>query len=301
MLPHPLRKPSYVILFLALVLSLLGAAQASRQELSVAFLDVGQGDAILIKTPEHRNILVDAGPDGSLIGALDKEMGFFSRKIDLFVLSHPHRDHFMGLLDAAKTYPIEKIMLTGVASQDALYLELLRELKAQGTEFVFPQSGQDWQIGKGLFLDILYPFRGESLWGQDVKNKNNSSVALMLRGAKGEPLALLTGDAEEEQEKEILLSGQALQSPVLKLGHHGSRTSSSQDFLDAVRPSVAVVSAGQDNSFKHPHPETLEKTKSMRLHRTDLEGSVVFAAREIVPGKDLVLEWRSPNNRFPWK
>src|SRR5690606_29627839 len=200
-------------------------------ETTVSVMNIGQGDAILIQTPEHKNILIDGGPDGGLVYELDKHLGFFDRKIDLFIMTHPHRDHFMGMLDAIEKYPFESIMITGVASQDELYLGWIRELKAKNIPLLFPHHEQDWQIGKDLVLDVIYPFRSQGLIGQEIKNKNNASVVMMLRKKDGTPLMLLAGEAEEEQEREILLSGQNIIRPVLKLGHHGSRSSSTPHFL----------------------------------------------------------------------
>lgn len=256
-----------------LIFSLQGLTDDSTK---VTVLNVGQGDAILIQTPEHKNILIDAGPSGSLIYELDKHLGFFNRKIDLFVLSHPHRDHFMGMLDAVEKYPFEAIMITGVASQDPLYIDWVQSLKAQEVQILFPHHQQDWQIGKDLVLDVIYPFSGQGLIGQEMHNKNNASITIILRKLDGTPLMLFSGDAEEEQEREILMTGQETEVDVMKLGHHGSRTSSTPRFLRAVQPEIAIVSAGIDNQFKHPHPETLEKMKDfgVELYRTDLNGGV---------------------------
>jgi len=148
-------------------------------------------------------------------------------------------------------------------------------------KIIFPHNGQDWQIGKDLVLDVIYPFTGQGLIGQEMKNKNNASITVMLRRLNGEPLMLLSGDAEEEQEFEMLLTGQDVTSEVMKLGHHGSRTSSSVHFLNAIQPKIAVASAGVENQFNHPHPETLEKMDDfgVELYRTDLNGGVKFVFR----------------------
>lgn len=250
--------------------------QITGQSTTVVFLDVGQGDAILIQTPEHKNILIDAGPDATVVDRLSAHMGFFDKTIDLFVLTHPHRDHFVGVMDMLQKYQIKQVMLTGIAMDDPLYAALIQDLKGWGIPFVFPQGGQDWQIGRHEILDIVSPFNGQSLLGRTIDNANNSSIIIRLTDIKGGRSLLLTGDAEAALEREVLLSGADLKSNILKVGHHGSRTATSGTFLQAVRPETAVISAGKDNKFGHPHAETLEKLKNISVRRTMEEGDIVF-------------------------
>lgn len=241
-----------------------------HQRLKVSVLDVGQGDAILIQTPEYHNILIDAGPDSVVIDQMGGRMSFFDKTIDLFILTHPHRDHYGGILDVMQKYEIKKVLLTGVVSGDPMYLDFLEKARKR-SELVFVQNHQDVQVGPNLYLDILYPFKNRSLVGQDVHNKNNTSIVARLvrrHSDEWEALAMLTGDAEVEEEREILLSGQDVTSNILKVGHHGSRTATSDAFLVAVDPSTAVISAGIDNKFEHPHPETMEKIGHLDVRQT---------------------------------
>lgn len=273
-----LSKKQWVLFYIVSVsLLLLAAGQMMgvNDGLRVSVLDVGQGDGILIQTPEHHNILIDAGPGSEVVDRLGEQMGFFDKKIDLFVLTHPHRDHDGGILDVLQKYDVERVLLTGIDAGDPLYLAFLDEVKKRGIDVWFNQNHQDIQIGPDLYLDVLYPFEGQSMVGQNVHNKNNTSVVVRLvRGQ--EPLVMFSGDAEREEEREIVLSGQELRASILKLGHHGSRTSTSEVFLSAVSPQVAVISAGEDNSFGHPHPETLEKVKGLEVRQTMLEGTIEF-------------------------
>ncbi len=271
------------ILFYAIGLGLLFLIALSlfglSQPLSISVLDVGQGDAILIQTPEYHNILIDAGPDSLAVDQLGNRLSYFDKTIDLFILTHPHRDHHGGILDVMQKYDIKTVLLTGVYSGDPLYKAFLDKVKADGINIVFNQSHQDIQIGQNVYLDILYPFEGQSLVGQDSHNKNNTSiVARLIRRVEGgwQPLAMLTGDAEIEEELAILLSGQDVSSDILKLGHHGSRTATSDVLLAAVSPLTAVVSAGKDNQFEHPHPETLDKVRSLDVRQTMEEGTIMF-------------------------
>lgn len=248
-----------------------------HRNLEVSVLDVGQGDAILIQTPEYHNILIDAGPDSTVVDQLGKQLSFFDKSIDLFILTHPDRDHYAGILDVLQKYEIKKVLLTGIDNEDSFYWTFLDKAKSRDTELVFIQNHQDLQISPHLYLDILYPFQGQSLIGQKVKNKNNTSILarLMRRNKEGwEALIMFTGDAEIEQEREILLSGQELKGKVLKLGHHGSKSSTSSAFLAAVQPHMAIVSAGKDNKFGHPHEEVMERVKGLEIRRTDQEGTI---------------------------
>ncbi|MBN2096089.1 MBL fold metallo-hydrolase [Candidatus Peregrinibacteria bacterium] len=247
--------------------------------LTMSVLDVGQGDAIFIQTPERHNILIDAGPDGSVVDQLGQQMGFFDKTIDLFILTHPHDDHYGGILDVMQKYDIKKILLTGAYSGDPRYQEFLARAQQGGITLLFNQSHQDLRISPYLYLDILYPFEGQSLVGQDVANDNNASVVARLVERTPDnwrSLALLTGDAEQEEELEILLSGQEVASDVLKIGHHGSRTATSDVFLAAVRPSTAIISAGEGNQFDHPHPETLEKLRDLDVRQTMKGGTIIM-------------------------
>lgn len=279
MLPHPeksLRKPFYMILILCLGLSFFALIKLIHVPLSLTFLDIGQGDAILIQTPEYKNILIDSGKEGNLIIELDKKLHFFNRKIDLLVLTHPDRDHFEDMFDVLDNYPVKQFMTTGIVSQDPLYQALLKKIKEKQIPIILAKHDQDIQISNEAFLDILYPFSNQSLLGKEVKNKNNTSISILLRDGQKNPLALLTGDAEEAQEKELVMSGQDLQSPIYKLGHHGSKTSTSEIFLNAIQPQTVIVSAGKDNHFGHPHEEVMERVNNLDIRRTDEEGSIRF-------------------------
>ena len=262
----------------ALALAVLQVTQLAQAP-SINFLNVGQGDAILIKTPEFHQILIDAGPGSAVVDELGKTMDFFDKSIDLFVLTHPDRDHFAGVLDVMQKYRIERILLTGVVSEDSLYREFLDQAKKIGIPIDFAESNQDIQIGPTLYLDIVYPPQGQTLLGQIPKDKNNTSTMLRLIRKEGdniEPIALLTGDAEAPEELEVLASGEDIGAKILKLGHHGSKSSTTQGFLRAVSPKTVVVSAGLGNRYGHPASETMEKVKGLEVRRTDQEGTIIF-------------------------
>ena len=267
---------SHIICLAILILVGFQLFSICNPKLKVFVLNVGQGDSILIQTPEYKNILIDAGEGGQVIDELGGKINFFDKTIDLFILTHPHIDHFGGFLDVIQKYRIKQILMTGVFCDDPAYVDLLAKIKEQNIPVIFPKNDEDIQIDKDTYLDVIYPFSGQSLIGQKSKNLNNSSIVTRLVKADGESLILLPGDAEQGLEREILLSGQYLNSKILKLGHHGSRTATSGGFLSAVDPHIAVISAGKDNKFGHPHAETLEKIKNLEVHQTMLEGTVEF-------------------------
>ncbi len=277
--------------FGALTLASLQAFQIGEAP-SIRFLDVGQGDAILIKTAEKHQILIDAGIGSQTVDDLGENMDFFDKSIDLFILSHPDRDHFAGILDTLQKYRIERILMTGVVSTDSMYQDFLNQAKASGIPIDFASSDQDLQIGQNLFLDVIYPLKNQSWIGQSPNDKNNTSTMVRLVQKTGNcggggtsgicgkndtrSIALLNGDAELPEESEVLAAGEDVGAEILKLGHHGSKSSTSDGFLGAVSPTTVVVSAGAANKYGHPAPETMEKVKGLEVRRTDQEGTLMF-------------------------
>lgn len=267
---------SHVLLILLLALSLQPFFQLQKAHASLSILDVGQGDSLLLQTEEGKNILIDAGPDGRVVERLSEKLNFFNQTIDLFILSHPHWDHYGGILDVLQKYPVKAIMLTGITSGDPAYLDFIKTAKEKDIPIIYPSSDHDLQIAPDLYVDFLYPFEGMSLMGMEAKNKNNNSVSLRLVDAQGKGLVTLTGDAEVEQETELLLSGQDLSAEILKLGHHGSKTSSTSHFLKAVGAHHFAISVGTDNTFGHPNQEVLDRLAGQDVRRTDQEGTIEF-------------------------
>ena len=248
--------PWWVLLPVVSVAALLWIAALSQPQpkLHVAFVDVGQGDAIFISTPDGQQILVDGGPDPlELVQFLGKRMPFRDRTIELVVLTHPHSDHVNGLIEVLLRYDVRRILERRFEHEGAPYQAWRRAVEDEGAEVVQAQSGQVISAG-GAFMWVLNPtarlLRGSS---SDV---NNASVVLKL--VYGDVSFLLAGDMANEAEAELVASGEDIDSDVLKVGHHGSRSSSSSTFLGGVSPAVAVISVGQDNRFGHPHVEVLQ-------------------------------------------
>ena len=260
------------------------------QGLEVTFFDVGQGDAAFIETPERQQILIDGGPNGQVIlEKLGKEMPFWDRTIDWVILSHPEKDHLAGLLEVLKSYKVENILWTGVMRNTAEYKEWVRLIKEEGANIFIAKAGLLILAGQTLStpgvssstpgvyarsgLFVLYPF--ESLEGEELKDSNDTSIVARL--VFGETSFLFTGDATKSVEKELVLDSvkrKQLDSDVLKVGHHGSKTSTSKGFVEAVSPEIAVISAGKNNFYGHPHQEVLDNLKGVQILRTDLDGDI---------------------------
>ncbi|MBI5071766.1 MBL fold metallo-hydrolase [Candidatus Falkowbacteria bacterium] len=240
--------------------------------LEVDFLDVGQGDAILIKTPDHQRILIDGGPSGAVVNKLGENLPFFEKEIDLIILTHPHADHLDGLIEVLKRYEVKKILTTGVTHTTPDYLAWLEEIKKQNVPMEIAVAGQTLDFGSGIKMEIFYP--KEDLTGKSAENLNNTSVVAKL--IFGQTSFLFTGDAETEVEDELIGGGVDLKADVLKVAHHGSKNAMSQNFLEKVKPKFAVISVGADNQFGHPNAMTVKRLEKIgvEVFRTDKDGDV---------------------------
>jgi competence protein ComEC len=242
------------------------------KRLEVNFFDVGQGDAILIKAPDGQNILIDGGPNLRIVERLSAVLMPWDKKIDLMVLTHPHDDHVTGLVNVLERFKVEKILYTGVNHDSPNYIAWLSAVRDKKIPLVILDRPRTIKLGDNCRLEILYPLK--SFLNKEVENLNNTSIVMKL--AYGETSFLFTGDAEREEEKEILESGVELSADVLKIGHHGSDTSSSGEFLAAVKPDIAVISVGKDNDFGHPSLRTIKKLEraGAKVFRTDEAGTI---------------------------
>ncbi len=251
-------------------------AEERGGELKVAFLDVGQGDAIFIEAPNGNQILVDGGPGKNILAQLAKVMPAYDRTIDAILVSNPDKDHIGGLLEVLKTFEIGAVLEPGTKPDTAIYQEFEKAIDTEGAKKILARRGMKVVMDEktGVALAILFPDRDVS----ETKTNDGSIVAKLIYG---QTALMLTGDAPESIERYlVLLDGANLRSDLLKAGHHGSRTSSSVEFLAAISPAFAVISVGKNNSYGHPHQEVLERLTSAgaEILRTDQLGAIIFTS-----------------------
>jgi competence protein ComEC len=265
-------------LLIIAVISLATAfyANKSDERVQVSFLDVGQGDAILIRQGSFE-VLVDGGPSPQAISlALGKYLPFWDRTIELVVLTHPHDDHLAGLVEVLRRYRVEQVLEPPVIEDESLdftpdlYAEWRRLIAEKGIWTITAQAYQDLRCAR-IELEVLNP--PLALLTGTQSDVDNNGVVLDVR--VGDISFLLTGDLMEEDEQELTITRMLSNCTVLKLAHHGSKTSSSQGFLNVARPQVAVISVGE-NDYGHPSVEVLERLKGLMLYRTDEDGTITF-------------------------
>lgn len=274
-----LRKHPYTsiigILFL-IDLALFAITQSSTHaDLRISFLDVGQGDAVFIEAPNGNQLLYDAGPpSGATLRELARIMPFWDRSIDIAVLSHPDMDHIGGYPEIFKRYEIGATLEPGATSENGVYDATERAIADEHGGHLYAKKGMQIELGGGVVADILYP-------DHDMKGSETNAASIVLRVHYKDTAFLLSGDLPQAEEDYVAKEfGDGLHAQVLKLGHHGSRTSSSAYWLAAVHPDVAVISAGRDNRYGHPHKEVIELLDKLTIPslRTYEEGTITFAS-----------------------
>ena len=250
-----------------------GGGGSASGTLEVYFFDVGQGDSELIRLPGGENILIDAGTSSTedeLVGEL-RSLG--AETLDLVVATHPHADHIGGMAEVIDAFDVRQVVMPRISESDTpttkTYENLLQSIADKGLTITPAEPGDELLSSGGAVLTVLAPN------GEDYGDLNNYSVVLRL--TYGEDSFLFTGDAEESSEEEMISLDWPLTATVLKCGHHGSETSTSPAFLDAVSPQYAVISCGVDNDYGHPDAVKLEKLEAAgaEVFRTDLQGTIL--------------------------
>lgn len=263
-----------ILLWLPLSPLAAGVRDVGQGELMVAFLDVGQGDGIFIQTPDGVQVLIDGGPDGTVLRALSEVLPWGDRTLDMVVGTHPDKDHVAGLVDVLGRYKVAQVLRTENVSDTAASAAFDAAVATEGAAISYARAGQVWRLGAGATLTVLSPASDPREW-----ESNAASIVALVR--YGETEFLLTGDAPAGTEEYVVeYYGTALAAEVLKLGHHGSRTSTSEVLLEIVRPQYAIVSAGKDNDYGHPHREVVERVAATRatLVSTAEAGTIVFTS-----------------------
>lgn len=230
--------------------------------LKVVFLDVGQGDSIYIEAPNGKQMLIDGGPDATLLASLAKVMPFADRSIDMLVATHPDADHIGGFPLLIDNYKITSIIENGATSPSQIYSSLEEKIKKEKINKIIAHRGMHIILDEkeNIYFDILFPDR-------DITNFESNDGSIVGKLVYGNNSFMLTGDATTYTENLIEWNEKdnTLQTNVLKLGHHGARTSTSILWLEKVNPSIAIVSAGKDNSYGHPHKELLDRLSSLHI------------------------------------
>ncbi|WP_420630519.1 DNA internalization-related competence protein ComEC/Rec2 [Candidatus Leptofilum sp.] len=247
-----------------------GMSQPDGQ-LHIAFLNVGQGDATFIQTPSGRQILVDGGLYPSILNdQLGRQMPFWDKEIDILIATHPDADHVSGLVGVFDRYRVNTLITNGQSfGESPIYDEVLAAAEKQQTEIRPVQAGEIIEVEDGVRLEVVHP--GPMLIA-DNRNENSVSMRLVYEDFT----FLFTGDAEQQGEAEMLAAERPLTALVFKAGHHGSNSSSSLPFLQAIQPQIIIVSSGVDNRFGHPAPEMLERATAVgaAVLRTDKLGTI---------------------------
>ncbi|RLC37673.1 hypothetical protein DRH29_01080 [candidate division Kazan bacterium] len=235
----------------------------------IYFLNVGQGDSILIKTADGQHILIDGGPDNEVVKLIDSILPPWGRQLDLVILTHPHADHATGLIEVARRYQINEFAFNGLPYPTETYNTLLNLIEARGIDINIIDENDKYKFKRSV-LDIIHPLNS----GLDISaNPNDTSVVAIFDYLDFE--LLLTGDIGVGIEDKLIQNGSVLDVEALKVGHQGSRTSTSQDLLSIARPEVSIIAVGH-NSYGHPHDEVVKRIKNFgsKLFRTDKSGTI---------------------------
>lgn len=243
-----------------------------RGELTVAFLNVGQGDAIYIETPHGNQILIDGGNGNQVLRELGKVMPFYDRSLNLVLATHPDQDHVGGLAEVMRRIKVDGVITTENTSSTGAYTALEDSILSEHPRRILARAGERILLDDNVALEILFPDRNARGW-------DTNTASIVARLSYGKESFLFTGDSPSAIERYLVgEKGGALHSTVLKLGHHGSRTSSSKIFLAAVSPDYAIISAGENNRYGHPHKEVLELLREFAIPflNTAKEGRIIF-------------------------
>ena len=261
-----------VVLAVAGLLAAVFSSQSQSDYFAVHFLDVGQGDAVLIQTPDGFEVLVDGGTSSAVVQEIASKQSWGDQLIDVVIATHPDTDHVGGLNDVLARYQVDMIVQTEAESDSPAATAFESAIESEGADVQFARAGQVIQIGASTTIEILSP-------ASDTDNWRANAASVIVRVVYGDTAFMLTGDAPDSIEDYLVEAyGSNLKSNVLKLGHHGSQTSTSELFLDTVLPEYAVVSAGLDNRYGHPAQSVMQRVfaRDITTFHTGVDGTVSF-------------------------
>lgn len=238
-----------------------------EQNLTVSFLDVGQGDATLIQTPHGYNILVDGGPNNKVSDHLNQVLPINNRELDLLILTHPQSDHLFGLIEVVKKFKVKKILTSNVAHTTSVFKLWKDTVSSEGLNLEFAKAGETITLSDQVTLRFNWPESNQPL---EVEDLNKASVVFTLNYKDLD--ILMTGDADSQVQPYPGVG----EVEVLKVPHHGSKTALSEAFLKNLSPEVSVISAGQKNRHGHPREELLKQLQKVdtSIFRTDRDGTI---------------------------
>ncbi|MDO8574740.1 MAG: MBL fold metallo-hydrolase [bacterium] len=277
-----LLKGLSVIFAILIVFWFLVLSGKDGRELEIISFDIGQGDAILVKTPENQTMLIDGGPNNKVIQKLGQYLPALAKRIDIILLTHPHADHVTGLVEVLKRYDVGAVILTGAELKTDVYSEFLKIIEEKNVPVVIAEAGEAIHFNKNLEFDVLSPEQAGDLvfnkksegFGGAGNDVNDASIVgkLIFNNFS----ILMTGDATSKIENQLLIYGESLKSDILKVGHHGSKYSSSLSFLKFVSPKAAMIEVGAKNRYGHPSLAALSRLKMINanIFRTDLNGDI---------------------------
>ena len=257
-------------------------ALSQKEEVKVYFLDVGQGDAILIEGRNGNQILIDGGPAGKVLEELGRVMPYFDRSIDVLIETHPDSDHIGGFPEVMERYEIGVFIEPGVNADNSVDDEIRRRVSDMGIANFIARRGMEVNLGDGSYLEVLFPDR-------DVSGVDTNDASIVAKYVYGDTCFILTGDSPQKIEDYLKSKfGDNLDCEVLKVGHHGSNTSTGSNFLSVVSPMYAVISAGRGNSYGHPHPEVVERLTNFgaKVLSTAGEGTIKLTSDGFVVKSD---------------
>lgn len=277
------NKTVYIFVTLSLINIFIWSFYFSVNQkgvMKIYFLDVGQGDAILIEAPNGKEILIDGGPDSGVLRELGRTMGFFDRTIDVVLATHPDQDHIGGLPFVLENYKVKNFIDSVADSGTNSYRELLSLVEEKDIETFYGMRGMVIILDQdnGVYLHVLYPIP------DDFKVTETNNLSIVAKLVYGDTSVILTGDAPKMVESMLVSTdGSYLRSPILKVGHHGSKTSTSSSFVRDIDPTYAIVSAGKDNRYGHPNTETINilVKEGVEILETSKEGTIEFRSNGV--------------------
>jgi competence protein ComEC len=267
------RTQAYIsILLIFCIILVLFAYQISRPsgKLEVTFLDIGQGDSIYIKSPIGTEMLIDAGPDKTVLQRLGRQMAPFDRSIDVLLATHPDKDHIGGIPSVLSKYSVGLFIESGAENKNGVYDEVNKRIVKKDVARVQAFKGQKIDLGAGVIFTILYP-------NQEVEGLDTNDASIVGLLTYGEHSLLLTGDAGYMVEARII-KDLSQDITVLKVGHHGSDSSTGFELLEKTTPEIAILSVGKNNSYGHPHRKVTDLLSQFKVsyYRTDESGSITM-------------------------